>query len=359
MTTRTRAAFTLRRLAVTWMSSTTFLSSTNSLSSTSNRLIRVLYAGHADRFEEYSGSLMSAFDAVGLNVAVQDGNSQYEDPSAIDYIIYARNGPLDDFSPFENARAVLNLFAGVEDVLKNPTIPRSLPLTRMVDPGLKEGMVEYVIGHTLRYHLSVEKLWDLNSERKWRQGESGERIIPPLASQRTVGILGIGELGGACAEALRQLNFRVVGWSKGAKHREGIECFHGTEGLNKVLRQSDVLVLLLPNTVDTENIIRKETLDKCKDGVAIINAGRGSLVNDDDLLEALDSGKVSGATLDVFREEPLPSSHRFWSHPRVLVTPHVAAKTRSDTAAIVIAENILRCENDEPLLYVVDRDAGY
>jgi glyoxylate/hydroxypyruvate reductase len=219
-------------------------------------------------------------------------------------------------------------------------------------------MVEYVVGHVLRYHLMMDNLWKKKQAGEWIQSDSGESMLP-LARQRTVGILGLGELGGSCADALAKLNFKVCGWSRSPKERNGILCFHADSGLKAVLGRSDILVLLLPDTPETQDIICRESLARCKPGIRIVNGGRGSAINEEDLLQALDSGIVTGATLDVFKTEPLPSDHGFWKHSNVLITPHIAAKTRADTASRVIAENIRRCEAGEPLLYVVDRDAGY
>jgi glyoxylate/hydroxypyruvate reductase len=320
------------------------------------RTILAVYAGHPNRYPEYQIALEAAFKESQLNVFLTDFQSA--SPESVDYIIYSPNGPLQDFSPLLNAKAVLCLWAGVEGVVDNPTLPKSIPLTRMVDPGLREGMVEYVVGHVLRYHLMMDNLWKKKQAGEWIQSDSGESMLP-LARQRTVGILGLGELGGSCADALAKLNFKVCGWSRSPKERNGILCFHADSGLKAVLGRSDILVLLLPDTPETQDIICRESLARCKPGIRIVNGGRGSAINEEDLLQALDSGIVTGATLDVFKTEPLPSDHGFWKHSNVLITPHIAAKTRADTASRVIAENIRRCEAGEPLLYVVDRDAGY
>ena len=223
-------------------------------------------------------------------------------------------------------------------------------------------MVEYMVGHTFRYHLASDEMWNMKRQHKWKQLESGESVLP-LAHDRTIGILGLGQLGNACAEALLNLNFCVLGWSRTTKKNDHLNGnfhhYYGIDGLDNVLQKSDVLILLLPNTKETFNIINKITLSKCKRGVAIINAGRGTLIDDDALLEALDVGIVSGATLDVFKVEPLPKEHGYWNHPKVLITPHNAANTRSNTASAVVVENIRRSEYNEPLLYVVDREHGY
>lgn len=183
--------------------------------------------------------------------------------------------------------------------------------------------------------------------------------MPPLARNRTVGVLGLGELGAASARALAGLNFRVTGWSRSRKQLDGIECLWGEEGLRAVLSRSEILVLLLPLTPATETVIDAEAIARLPQGAVILNPGRGALIDDPALLAALDSGHLAHATLDVFREEPLPPDHPFWAHPKVTVTPHVASETRAPGAARVIAENVRRGEAGAPFLHVVDRAAAY
>jgi glyoxylate/hydroxypyruvate reductase A len=222
----------------------------------------------------------------------------------------------------------------------------------MVDPALTEGMVEYVTGHVLRHHLGMDHhIHGLKGV--WRVD------VPPLARERTVGILGLGELGAACAEALAGLRFRVVGWSRRQKAVPGVLCRSGAEGLLDTLAEAEILVLLLPLTTATESLMDADRLGRLPEGAMIINPGRGALIDDAALITALDKGDIGHATLDVFRQEPLPPEHPFWSHPKVTVTPHIASETRPESASRVIAENIRRCEAGEPLLYLVDRRAGY
>lgn len=340
--------------------STIFLTKQNSAAGMSTTTtpdptpIQVLYAGKPDLYPEYSHYLEQAFKDNNLNVDLMD-NLSSSDPSAVDYIIYNPKSQLQDFSAFTNLKAVFSLRAGVDEEASNPTLRnKNIPLTRMVDPGLREGMVEYVVGHIMRYHLGIDNSWQQKTRGQWTPNAP-----PVLARQRTVGILGLGELGGSCADALVHLNFQVLGWSRTEKCQNGVDCYHGIEGLTKVLSRSDVLVLLLPNTTETQNIINETTLSQCKSGVYIVNVGRGSSIHEADLLKALKEGIVKGATLDVFQTEPLPRDHPFWKHPHVLITPHIAAKSRASTASTVIAKNIWRCEKNKPLLYVVDQKAGY
>ncbi len=171
----------------------------------------------------------------------------------------------------------------------------------------------------------------------------------PLASDRPVSILGLGTLGQACAEALVGLGFPVTGWSRTAKDIAGITCVSGDDGLRHALQTGEIIILLLPNTPATENTINADTLAQMPRGAFLINPGRAPLIDDDALI----------AALDVFRVEPLPQDHPYWAHPKVTVTPHIAADTRPESSAEVIAENIRRNEAGEAMLYLVDRSAGY
>ncbi len=309
-------------------------------------MINVLFAARPERWDQYRRVLMDAFAEKGLDVDLR----QEFPPEAVDYIVYAPNSSVQDFRPYTRVKAVLNLWAGVENVVHNDTL--TIPLCRMVEPGLTEGMVEWVTGHVLRHHLGIDRnLAQQNGE--WTP------VYPPLARDRRVAMLGLGELGAACAQALAALNFRVSGWSRSPKSIDGVETFSGESGLDDVLSRAEIVVLLLPLTPDTENLMNADRLARLPEGAILINPGRGPLIDDDALLAALDSGHLAHATLDVFREEPLPPAHPFWAHPKVTVTPHVASETRPATAARTIAENVRRGEAGEPFLYLVDRGRAY
>ena len=172
-------------------------------------------------------------------------------------------------------------------------------------------------------------------------------------------ILGLGALGTAAAEALQRLNFPVTGWSRTPRTVPGVTCLHGPDGLDQGLAVADILVLLLPRTPDTENLLDAPHLAMLPQGAVILNPGRGALIDDDALLAALDAGHLGHATLDVFRVEPLPADHPYWAHPRVTVTPHIAADTRASSASRVLVENIRRGEAGQPFLHLVDRARGY
>lgn len=304
-------------------------------------MLTVLFATPA-LWPEFEPALTRAMAEVGIVARLLTEAP----PEEVDYIVYSPMSPVQDFTPYVRTKAVLNLWAGVERIVGNKTLTQ--PLCRMVDPGLTEGMVEWVVGHTLRHHLGMDR-HIVNPDHVWDQ------TCPPLARTRPVTILGMGALGSAAADALRALHFPVTGWSRTEKPG----CLHGEHGLREALSKAAILVTLLPRTPETENLLNADRLAMLPKGAVILNPGRGALIDDDALLAALETGQVGHATLDVFRVEPLPADHPYWSHPRVTVTPHIAADTRPESSARVIAENIRRGEAGEPFLHLVDRARGY
>jgi glyoxylate/hydroxypyruvate reductase len=308
--------------------------------------VNILFAAGPEAWEEYRDPLGAALREAGVKSLLAT-----EMPAAeVDYIVYAPASEVRDFTPFTRAKAVLNLWAGVERITGNETL--KIPLARMVDPGLTRGMVEWVTGHVMRHHLGMDA--DIT-----RGDATWAPHVPPLAPERGVTVLGLGALGAAAATCLAGLGFDVTGWSRSPKQLDGVRCLHGDAGLQDALARAEIAVLLLPDTPATANILNAKTLALMPRGAFVINPGRGPLIDDQALLAALDSGQIAHATLDVFRVEPLAPEHPYWAHPRVTVTPHIAADTRASTASRVVAENIRRSEAGEPLLHLVDRDRGY
>lgn len=310
-------------------------------------MINVLFASGSPTFANYEAPLRASFARAGLQVHLAEDIP----PAEVDYVVYGPSKGQLDFTPFKRLKAVLSLWAGVETMVVNDTL--IAPLCRMVDHGLTEGMVEWVAGHTLRFHLGIDTHLAAQDGR-WLADSA-----PPLARERKVCVLGLGALGTACAQALAELNFKVHGWARSAKDVSGVTCHSGADGLAPALQDADVVVLLLPSTPATENVLNAETLALLAEGACILNPGRGPLIDDDALLAALAQGRVGQATLDVFRVEPLPTDHAFWAHPQVTVTPHIASETRAVTASDVVAENVSRGKAGRPFLHVVDRAAGY
>ncbi|WP_299838862.1 glyoxylate/hydroxypyruvate reductase A [uncultured Jannaschia sp.] len=307
---------------------------------------RILFAAKPETRDAYRTHLPAALDEAGIAAEIVAPEDE-PDPAGIDWIVYGPSPAtaLSDFAPYTNLKGCLSLWAGVETVEGNRTL--AAPLTRMVDDGLTQGMVEWVTGHVLRHHLGMDA-HIANPDRHWTPD------VPPLARDRAVAVLGLGVLGTACAQALSGLGFDVTGWSRGAKDIEGVRALHGADGLEIALRAAEIVVLLLPHTRSTESLMNADRFALMRPGAVLLNPGRGALVDEDALLAALDGG-LGHATLDTFRTEPLPREHPFWTHPKVTVTPHIASATRPASAARVIAENVRRGEAGLPLLHLVDR----
>ncbi|MGH7105126.1 MAG: 2-hydroxyacid dehydrogenase [Acetobacteraceae bacterium] len=232
-------------------------------------------------------------------------------------------------------------------------VPAHIPIVRMVEPGIIDGMIEYVTLAALALHRDFFDYIGAKALRVWAPLE-----VPP-ASTRTIGVMGMGNLGSAVLERLATYGFRLRGWNRSPRHIIGVECFTGTDQLPRFLEDCDVLVCLLPLTPATRGILNQMLFSALPEGAAVINAGRGQHLVDADLLTALDSGRLSRAILDVTDPEPLPPEHPFWTHTRVFLTPHVASMTQPETAAPVLLANIRRHQRGEPLRDVVDRSPGY
>jgi glyoxylate/hydroxypyruvate reductase A len=274
------------------------------------------------------------------------------DPAEIDYALVWRPAP-GLLAALPNLKLILSLGAGVDHLLGDPLLPRHLPIVRLVDPHMTAAMSEYVVLQVLRLHRR-----DL-AYRAQQQAKDWRELDQKNAADRRVGILGFGELGQDAARKLRALGFDVAGWSRSAKTAAAIETYAGAAGLPRLLARSEILACLLPLTRETEGILNTSTLGLLPRGAALVNAARGAHLVEEDLLAALASGHLSAAVLDVFGEEPLPLGHPFWHHPRIVVTPHVAAFTNPATAAPIILDNIRRFEAGQPLLNQVDLARGY
>ena len=258
--------------------------------------------------------------------------------------------PPGTLSRLRNARLIQSLWMGVEALLADPDLPRSVPLARLIDPGMVAAMSETVLWSVLDWHRRRNRYREQQATRLWK------RHRQYLASDHTVGLLGLGELGTDAARKLLALGFSVAGWSRRPKSIAGVQ---SSTDLSSVLQQSDVVVCLLPLTPQTRGVLGSENLNRMKAGGCVVNLARGPHVVTADLIAALDSGHLAHAYLDVFDKEPLPADSPLWSHPRVTVTPHVAALTEPRTAVAKIVENVERVRRGEPALNLVDFQAGY
>lgn len=308
----------------------------------------LLIAAELNHPEDWVSALMSEIPGLDIRVWPEIGN-----PADIDYALAWKPKP-GLLASLPNLKAILSLGAGVDGILSDPTMPRDVPLIRMVDDSLTEGMVDFVVWQVLDWHRQGPVYRSQQRKALWRPQPQA------LARERKVGVMGLGELGRAVASALAALNFDVSGWSRTPKSIDEITCFHGLgQGLDHFLARSDVLVCLLPLTPDTIGVLGGKTFARLPRGAYVINAARGGHLVEPDLLAALGSGQLAGATLDVFAQEPLPGDHPFWRDPRITITPHVASDTHARTAAKSIAASIRRIEAGEPLSYLVDLERGY
>ena len=271
-------------------------------------------------------------------------------PAEIDYAVAW--GTVAGLERCPNLKAIVSLGAGVNHILAQAKLAH-LPVVRMIEPGLTRGMAEFVTLQVLHHHLRMPDFAAQQRAHAWRE------LFTPLATQRRVGILGMGTLGAASAQALRALGFRVAGWSRRPKTVKGIRTYAGAAGLGPFLATSDILVCLLPLTEETRGILDADLFARLPRGAAVINVARGGHLVEADLLAALDSGQLSGASLDVFEQEPLPAAHPFWDHPRIVVTPHNAGLTRRDTGSAFVARAIRSLVKGERPKGLVDRRRGY
>ena len=274
------------------------------------------------------------------------------DPAEIDYALVWRPEP-GLLASLPNLKLILSLGAGVDHILCDPRLPQSVPIVRLVDPYLTDAMGEYVALQVLRLHRQ-----DLNYQAQQQAGIWRE-LPQKNAGERPVGILGFGEIGQAAGRKLAALGFPVAGWGRSKRAISGFYTYAGAEDLPRLLAVSEILVCLLPLTAETQGILCARTFAALPRGAGLVNAGRGAHLVEEDLIPALDSGQLSAAALDVFREEPLPLGHPFWKHPRILVTPHIAGITNPATAAPIILDNIRRFEEGRPLLHRIDLTRSY
>ncbi|KVO27550.1 glyoxylate/hydroxypyruvate reductase A [Burkholderia ubonensis] len=279
------------------------------------------------------------------------------DTAAADYALVWR-APRELFAPRDGLRAIFNLGAGVDALLAleraHPgTLPPHVPLVRLEDSGMAQQMVEYVTHAVLRYLRRFDEYDALQRVRRWHV------LDPHPRATFTVAVLGLGVLGAQVAQALAALGLPVRGYSRSPKQLDGIETFAGDGAFDACVDGAKVLVNLLPSTPDTDGILCARTFARLAPGAYVINVARGAHLVEADLLDALASGRVAAATLDVFQHEPLPDGHPFWRAPRITITPHSSAETLRAEAVEQIAGKIRAFERGEPVSGIVDYARGY
>jgi len=248
---------------------------------------------------------------------------------------------------------ICSLGMGVDHLLKDETLPRGVPIVRLVDANMVDQMSEYAVYAVLHFHRRFDVYERYQRERRWQE------LPLPHTARRRVGVMGLGAIGSDCARRIAAFGFQVSGWSRTPKSIDGVACLHGDAALADFLASAEILVVTLPLTRATAGILNARTFAQLPRGASVVNLARGGLIDEGDLVDALDAGQLSGAFLDVTQHEPLPQESPLWSHARVKLTPHIAGLTNPETAVEPIAENIRRWRAGLPLNDLVDLRLGY
>lgn len=278
-----------------------------------------------------------------------------DDPGDADAVTYAVvwKPATGAFLPFPNLKAIVSLGAGIDHVLADVELPRQVPIIRTVGTDLTQRMREYVALHVLRHHRDMPAIIANQREQRWKP------LVMPPATGRAVGVMGLGNLGGAAARTLAALGFETLGWARTKREIDGVTTYAGEAEFDTFVHRCEILVCLLPLTPATTGILDARLFARLPRGASLINAGRGQHLVESDLIAALDDGQLSHATLDVFHTEPLPREHPFWSHPRITVTPHIASLIDPATGSRIVAANIERFEATGTVDDLADTERGY
>jgi glyoxylate/hydroxypyruvate reductase len=308
----------------------------------------ILLSTKANAMEAWREALLAEDASLDIRLFPDAG-----DPAEIEAAVCWTQHDMAELRRYPNLKLIVSMGAGVDHLLRPPGPPPGIPVARLKDERLTSGMTEWVLLNVLRFHRQDLEYRAQQAARIW------DELPAPDTAKRRIGLLGLGQLGNASAQALRGLGFPVMGWTRTPREVAGVQAFSGTNGLQDMLGQTDILICLLPLTPETRGVINARSLSWLPRGAFVINAARGGHLVAEDLLAALDSGHVAAAALDVFEPEPLPGEHPFWTHPKVLVWPHASAITIPSSAAPQVVENLRRAREGRPLINLVDFTAGY
>ena len=307
----------------------------------------LLFSSRLDNPEAWSRALKALMPDLDIRISPELG-----DPAAIESALVWKPPP-GELAALPNLKLIVNIGAGVDPLIADATVPPHIPITRLGDDAMAKMMSQFVALAVLRHHRDLAMYERQQRAHHWRY------VLPRAAHESRVGVIGLGLLGGAAARTLAGLGFPVAGWGRTPRTIDGVETYHGPAGLQPFLAGVDILVVLLPLTPQTRNIIGRDALYALPRGAKLVNCGRGGTVDETALLAALRDGQIAEATLDVFETEPLPADHPFWGMEQVLVTPHLASIAVPEVAGRDVVENIRRLRAGMPLLNVVDRARGY
>ena len=307
----------------------------------------LVFYSQVDNADDWRSALKAADPALAFHAWPDCG--PFDEVEAV----LAWKAPPGFYRQFPNLKLIINLGAGVDNIVRDATLPPGIPITRISDPEMGRMMGQFLLTCVMRHFRDFGTFERARTERRWAY------VHPRETRECTVGMMGLGQLGAvAAAEFVRQ-GFRVLGWSRSPKVLAGVETFSGMDDLPVFLARSEICVMLLPLTPETENLMTAERFAQLPRGAKFVSAGRGRTVDEAALVEAIRSGHLAEATLDVFHEEPLPPSHPLWDLPQVLVTPHLASVAIPRTAAAQIVENLRRITRGEGPLNAVEPARGY
>lgn len=308
----------------------------------------ILLSTKAHTMQDWKAALLAVDPSLEIRLFPDAG-----DPAEIEAAVVWTAHDMMELRRYPNLKLIVSMGAGVDHLLRAPGPPPGIPVARLKDVLLTSAMAEWVLLNVLRFHRQDPEYRALQQRKEWLE------LSAPSTAERRIGILGIGELGSASARVLTSLGFPVMGWSRSAKTLPGVQTFHGADGLMAMAAQSDILICLLPLTPETRGVLNAKLLSALPRGAYVINGARGGHMVAQDMLAALDSGHIAGAALDVFEPEPLPAESRFWSHPKVFLTPHAASITIPSSVAPQVVENIHNMRTGRPLINLVDFSLGY
>ena len=301
--------------------------------------------------ETNNDSWIRSFKRIDSNIDIRNYPNE-GNPDDIE-LAFVRNHPKGILNKYKNLKCICSKGAGVDHIFKDPDLPHNVPITKIVDNDLTNSMKEYVLTMILNYKRHIHTYLKQNQSNDWKV------YVPLQKKDLVIGVMGLGNLGDACATLLVDHNFEVRGWSRTEKNIINVSTFFGSNQLNTFLEGVNILVCLLPLTDDTKNILNKDLFSKLSKDSYVINVARGDHLVENDLIKFIDSGHLSGACLDVFREEPLPKPHKFWKHPKIIITPHISSLTNPKTAALQVYENYKYALDGKPFINVVDKILGY
>ncbi|MFV8280138.1 2-hydroxyacid dehydrogenase [Christiangramia marina] len=285
----------------------------------------------------------------GMNIYMYP---EEHDPEEVEFAL-TWNHPRGLFKNYPNLKVIASMGAGVDHILSDNSLPENVTITRVVDETLTEDMGDFVLSQVMNHIRNLHGYVKSQYKKQW------DRSQYKRPQNTNVGIMGLGVLGNAVADKLHKNFFKVSGWSKTEKNCENVTSYYGKDQLEEFLNNSEILVCLLPLTEDTENILNEDLFDMLPEGAYVINVARGEHLVEHDLMKMIDNGHLSGASLDVFREEPLPEEHPFWEHDRINITPHIASVTKPESVVPQIAENYDRMKENQDLKNKVELDRGY